>query len=127
MVDRNDFTANNSNKVEKLQLEFTLDDNLLKYLARKNVQDRRNLIRHIVAFFVALLIFYIFVGSSTYWVRVEANAAINLLYRVMITQHDYRKVHHMFRLRNPKIPKPDPVAIEYARLKSMASEKKVIE
>ena len=88
VVDRNDLTTNDSNRVEKHQLEFIEDDNLLKYLAQKNVLDRRNLIKHIVAFFVALLIFYIFVESSTYWIRVEADNAIRQLSRVWETQQD---------------------------------------
>ena len=168
MVDRNVLPSNDDSQAEKHQLEFVEDDNLLKYLARKNVQDRKNLIKHVIAFCAALLVFNIMMGSTTYELATEARLAVNDLNRVMITQteeygfelrHARRVLQSVYRMTNPvfvffggamaawggwilfcvsvrvykkfrmrilKIPMPDPVATEYARLKSMASAKLVV-
>ena len=146
--------------------DFARSDDLLLYLAKKNVQEKRNLTRHIIAYALAwpmIAMFYEAIISNTrhpqYWLMRNAlrsldNAAnflpvaraedieqsilafynslmhplfyliigFMIAWSVWIIARVIKRVT-MLKGRRVSKAKPDPVQVEYQRLKDMGAVK----
>jgi len=173
MSDEDICLTNGSPKNETSPTDCAGDNELLMYLARKNVREKRNLVRHFAAFVaVSLVLLILFEVNATgshqlarmaNWhydkINEEMNAMTsspdyqeNQIYQLSDMREFYRNVMNLvnpiwvfilgvmvtwggwiltrsailvvdkIRVRSTKKPKPDPVALEYMRLKNMVSD-----
>jgi len=170
MTDEDMYPTNGSPRTDIHPLDYTEDDDLLMYIARKNVQDKRNLTRHLAGFIAASLALFILFGISAsgshrlartaQWHRNTTDTIImspdfetfryeteiwdiyHFLHAVTNLVHPIwvftlglmvawggwiltrlaKCVVGKLRKRDANRPKPDPVAVEYKRLKSLSTK-----
>lgn len=174
MSDEDIYSTNGSPKNVAQPSDCTEDNDLLMYLARKNVRKKRNLIRHFAAFVAASLVLLILFELSAAgshriarlanwqydnvntmmgsphleasqsdqlmemrWFLEDTMRLVNPIWVFIlgvmaawggwILTHIVIRIARKFRMGSTKKPKPDPVAIEYVRLKKMVSDGMVIE
>ena len=100
-------------------------DALLMYLAKQNVQERRSLVLHTLAFFAAWPGLLIFWAAFVDWRRTPVLwhyiIGAMLAWGGWIAYRVLKRTTRRLRARARKMGRPDPVTREYQRLKDMAS------